>query len=101
MRDEGCLGNAHAYPAWTERHDKTSHTMNNTTQIMTGAAEIVGGLTSSVIVGIAFAVFVATIFLPLYVAGIYSTLRRMEKAQKYIFEQQEKLLIEIRDALRR
>jgi hypothetical protein len=70
-------------------------------ELMPDAAELVGGLTSAVIVGIAFAVFVATIFLPLYVAGIYSTVKRMEKAQKYIFEQQEKLLIEIRDALRR
>jgi hypothetical protein len=75
--------------------------MNNTTEIMPNAAELVGGLTSSVIGGIAFAFFVAAVLMPLFVWGIYSTVQRMEKAQKYIFEQQEKLLVEIRDALRR
>lgn len=71
------------------------------TELMPYATEIVSGLTGSVIVGIAFGVFVATVLMPLFVAAIYSTLKRMEKAQKYIFEQQEKLLIEIRDSLRR
>lgn len=70
-------------------------------ELMPDAAELVGGFTSAIIGGIAIAVFVAAVFMPLFVWGIYSTVKRMEKAQKYIFEQQEKLLIEIRDALRR
>jgi hypothetical protein len=75
--------------------------MNNTTQLLPDAGELVGGFTTAIIGGIAFAVFVAAVFMPLFVWGIYSSVKRIEKAQKHIFERQEKLLIDIRTALQR
>jgi hypothetical protein len=75
--------------------------MNLDPQSLQDAGVFVGSFTALTVIFITVVLFVALVLLPLFVWGIYNAARRIEKAQKHIFERQEKLLIDIRTALQR